>query len=378
MKSIVSPSGLIIGVIAVSMSCMAFIGCSREVLTESRATPVRTLRIEPVSQSSVNRYSAVINAISQVDLVFKGGGFVEKISQKTDAKGASRLIAPGDSIRAGEVLAVVRQKDYADILMQAEGQVAQAEAYATRAKSDFERATRLLASASMTLSTWDGAKAANDSALAALESAQGKLSEAKTAQYDSSLRAPFDGVVIKRNIELGALVGPSLPAMVVANISETKAVFGVPDSVVGKLKIGQLVEVRIESINTTLQAKISSISPSADVSSRLFPVEIMLPNPGMTIKPGFIVSIRVDSEPKQVGVVIPLMSIVQTDTSVKSFSVFKAKSRDKKLIAAQCEVVLGEVVGNNINVLKGLEIGDTVVTFGASELKEGDVLVLVP
>jgi hypothetical protein len=72
------------------------------------------------------------------------------------------------------------------------------------------------------------------------------------------------------------------------------------------------------------------------------------------------------------------MSIVQTDTSAKSFSVFKAKSRYKKLIAAQCEVVLGEVVGNNINVLKGLEIGDTVVTFGASELKEGDVLVLVP
>lgn len=378
MKSIVSPSGLIIGVTAVSMSCMAFVGCSREVLTESRSTPVRTLRIEPVSQSSVNRYSAVINAISQVDLVFKSGGFVEKISQKTDAKGASRLIAPGDSIRAGEVLAVVRQKDYADILTQAEGQVAQAEAYATRAKSDFERATRLLASASMTLSTWDGAKAANDSALAALESAQGKLSEAKTAQYDSSLRAPFDGVVIKRNIELGALVGPSLPAMVVANISETKAVFGVPDSIVGKLKIGQLVEVRIESVNTTLQAKISSISPSADVSSRLFPVEIMLHNPGMIIKPGFIVSIRVDSEPKQIGVVIPLMSIVQTDTSAKSFSVFKAKSRDKKLIAAQCEVVLGEVVGNNINVLKGLEIGDTVVTFGASELKEGDVLVLVP
>jgi hypothetical protein len=41
-------------------------------------------------------------------------------------------------------------------------------------------------------------------------------------------------------------------------------------------------------------------------------------------------------------------------------------------------VVLGEIIGNNINIIKGLEVGDTVVTFGASELKEGDLLVLVP
>lgn len=378
MKSIVSPSRLIIGVITVSLSCMVFIGCRHEVVTESRSTPVRMLRVEPVVQAGANRYSAVINAISQVDLVFKGGGFVEEIIQKTDSSGVSRLIGPGDKILAGEVLATVRQKDYADVIIQAEGQAAQAEAYATRAKSDFERASKLLASSSITLSTWDGARAAKDSAVAALESARGKLSEAKTAQYDSSLRAPFDGVVIRRNIELGALVGPSSPAMVVANISETKAVFGVPDSIVGKFKIGQVVEVRIESVNATIQAKITSISPSADISSRLFPIEITLPNPGMTIKPGFIVSIRVNGDPIQAGVVIPLMSIVQTNGSSQSFSVFKAKSSGKKLIAIRSEVVLGEIIGNNINIIKGLEVGDTVVTFGASELKEGDLLVLVP
>src|SRR5436309_1700776 len=124
-----------------------FSSCHRhDASAEASPTPVRVVVLAGTDINPAGlRYSASILPNAQVALLFKSGGYVEKISERKDSKGKSRLIGPGDTVEKGEVLASVRQSDYAERVMQGEGQVAQAQAAFDKSSSDFTRASNLFA-----------------------------------------------------------------------------------------------------------------------------------------------------------------------------------------------------------------------------------------
>src|SRR5262249_33230164 len=152
--------------------------------------------------SSGYRYSANIAANAQVTLAFKSAGYVDSIQQRKGADGRIRPLETGDKIAEGEVLARVRESEYADRLKQATAQLAQAQSASDHSNEDFARAAKLLASASMTKSEYDGVLARRDSDAAALENARAALAQSTTALKDCSVISPMNGVVLDRNIEL--------------------------------------------------------------------------------------------------------------------------------------------------------------------------------
>ena len=107
------------------------------------------------------------------------------------------------------MLAVVRQQDYLDKVQQAKAQLARSQAEYDKAKLTFDRTSALYASQSATKPDYDSAQAQLASTTASVSGAQAQVSEANVALAYCELRAPFSGWVVKRNIDLGTLVGPA-------------------------------------------------------------------------------------------------------------------------------------------------------------------------
>src|SRR5215467_11457356 len=269
----------ILALSSIALYAVTLIGCSKAESEPRAITPVRTALVQEISTGSETRYSANIVANAQVDLAFKSGGYVESIRRVRGADGQFRNVDIGDWVTRGTVLAVVRQKDYSDTREQARAQLARAQADYDHAKLNFDRTSNLYSAQSATKPEYDSAKAQNDSAIAGLNNAKATLAQAETALGDSSLRAPFDGWVVKRNVELGALVGPSTASFTVADTRSVRAVFGVPDNAMSKVKLGQRQAILTDVFPQSFQGQVTAISPSADPKSRVYSVEVTIPNP---------------------------------------------------------------------------------------------------
>ncbi len=92
-------------------------------------------------------------------------------------------------------------------------------------------------------------------------------------------------------MDIGALVGPSVAGFTIADTHSVKAVFGVPDTAMGRVKLGQRQAVTTDVFPRPSPGVITAISPAADPKSRVYSVEVTLPNPRNQLKSGMIASL---------------------------------------------------------------------------------------
>lgn len=365
---------------AIAASLLLLGGCNRGSAVANPPTPVRVASVA-VSEADLGlRYSANIVAAAEVHLAFKSGGYVESLAQQKAADGRPGPLEAGDSVKTGEVLATVRQAEYADKVTQAKAQLAQAQAAFERSNLDFQRAANLFSSESMTKSQYDAAKASNDANAAALESAKAALSQADTALADCKLRSPLNGWVVQRNVEVGSLVGSGTVGFVLADTHVVKAVFGVPDTIIEHVHLGDRQVITTISIPGEIQGRVTSISPAADPKSRVFSVEVTIPNTDNQLKSGMIATLALGNgsqKSRQPPLVVPLSAVVRSTKMPGGFAVFVVGETDGKPVARERAVTVGETIGNNIAVVQGLQAGEQIVSVGASEIKDGDQVVVV-
>src|SRR5262249_21806593 len=180
------------------------------------------------------------------------------IQQRKGADGRIRPLESGDTISQGEVLARVRESEYSDRVKQAAAQLAQAQSAAEHSQQDFARATKLLATDSITKSDYDSVKARHDSDAAVLENAKAALTQATTALNDCAIRSPINGWVLERSVEVGTLANTGTAAFVVADIHLVKAAFGVPDTTVSLARLGDPQTITTSSLNGEFHERVTS------------------------------------------------------------------------------------------------------------------------
>ena len=354
-------------------------GCKHRERIASDPTPVRVSPAGTLVESGGLRYSANVEAITQVTLAFKSAGFVDRIVQRKGADGRMRILQVGDRVSQGETLAHVRESDYADAVNSAKAQVDQAQANYEKAKLDFERASNLYKSDSYTKVQYDGAKAALDAGAASVESAKSAWQQARTGLSDTSLRSPLNGWVLSRSVEIGALVGSGTQAFVLADTHLVKAVFGVPDTRVGFAKLGAAQSVTTSSLPDEFRGRITSISPSADPKSRVFSVEVTIPNRDDRLKPGMIATLTLGAvKLERPTTVVPLSAVVRSSEHADGFAVFVVSKQGEKNVASERIVEIGETLGNAISILKGISPGEPVVVTGGTLIKNGDEVKVIP
>ena len=406
------------------------IGCKTKA-QEKTVKPVKAKTVETHSGTSSVRYSASIRPSSQVEIAFKVGGYVESIK---NAEG--RHIQAGDVVMKGAVLAGLRQSDYAAKVNEARSQTGEArstldtnnaqlkeaitavetsraqlrdsEAALTRARLDFERAEALFATQSITKPDYDAAKERFQVSTAKFEAAKAQLAvaEAKvnTARFqigvaesrvktteatvytasiplgDAQLRAPMSSVVIERKIEIGQLVSTGTSAFVLADLSSVKAAFGVPDLALQNFKIGDSLTMTTDAApGTEFTGHISRISPAADQSSRVFDVEVTIPNPQGVLKPGMIASMVVNESGVTTEVpVVPLTSITRSKADPNAYAVLVIEEAAGRHIARLRTVTLGESYGNSVAISSGVKPGEIVITTGVTQVADGEEVRVMP
>jgi RND family efflux transporter MFP subunit len=363
---------------------------------------VRTGIVELQQDRESNKYSADIAPDTQVDLAFRVSGYVQSI-----LKIHGRNVQEGDAVTTGTVLARVRTTDYTAKLSEAHSQVAdaqaavsaaraqlaEAEAAMVKADQDFERARSLFESKSLTKPDLDAARAQRDAAHARVDAAraqiesmeaktggaEGQRTEAETALSDTSLRAPFSGIVLARRIEEGALVGAGAPVFTLADVRRVKVLMGVPDVSLGNFHLGATLPVTVEAVpQAAFNGRITAISPAADPKGRVFSVELTIGNPKAVLKPGMIASVAVTASNAPAIAAVPLSAVVEATQDADRYAVFVVQRQDGKTIARRQKVTLGEVKGNRIAVRAGLVAGQRIVVSGGSLLTDGQAVVEIP
>jgi multidrug efflux system membrane fusion protein len=335
--------------------------------------------VQTIDVGNPAKYSASIVPNTQVDLAFQSSGYLDHIRQVPSAGGGMRNIDQGDWVKKGTVLAIVRQQNYKDKLDQAKAQLARAEAEYEKAKLSFDRVSSLYSTHSATKPDLDSAQAQLDGTAASVSGAKAQISEAQVALDDCSLRAPFDGQVMKRTVDVGSFVGPATNGFTIANTQLVKAIFGVPDTSIARVRTGQRLMILTDAFSQPFPGRVTVISPSADPKSRVFSVEVTIANPRDELKSGMIASLALDGErlPQSV-LAVPLSAVVRDPRGASGFAVMIAEG-DAEIESARLQAVeVGDVYGNMVAMNRGIQSGERVITTGVSLIRDGDQVRVIP
>ena len=212
-----------------------------------------------------------------------------------------------------------------------------------------------------------------------MTTAQAALNQAQQALADCQLRAPMDSTVLSRNIEIGTLAAAGSQAFTLGDIHLVKAVFGVPDTRLSAIKLGNKQNVLTETYPQEFTGKVTSISPQADQKSRTFQVEVTIPNEKELLKAGMVATLDLGQTSLQRPVlVVPLSAIVSASDGTKSFSVFVVTGEPGKETAHRRAVQPGAAYGNKVAVTIGIALGDRVISNGATIVIDGQAVRVIP
>jgi RND family efflux transporter MFP subunit len=353
--------------------------CKQQNAAQTLPLPVHTALVQAVAVGNGAKYSASIVPYAQVTLAFQSGGYVDSIRQVKSPSGGMRNIDQGDWVQKGTVLAVVRQQEYLDKVQQAKAQLNRAQAEYEKAKLSFDRVSALYGSQSATKPDYDSAQAQLASTTASVSGAQAELSQANVALAYCSLQAPFNGWIVSRNVDLGTLVGPATNGFTLADTHWVKAVFGVPDTSIGRVRLGQHLDISTDALPTPYAGRVSAISLSADPKSRVFSVEVTIPNPHNRLKSGMIASLALDgSQLPQSVLAVPLSAVIRDPNRANNFAVMVAEGGGDTQTARLRAVELGDIYGNMIAAKGGLNSGESVITSGVGLIRSGDQVRVIP
>jgi RND family efflux transporter MFP subunit len=365
-------AGLLFATVAVTS------GCHEPTKVAAKSpTPVHLVDVTSYSPSEDLRYSASVLPFAEATLSFKSAGYVTQIKSVVAADGRRRDIGSGDYVSRGTVLAQIRHQDLKNNLDQAAAALSFAQAQHAEATKDYDRAKILYASDSLTKPDFDRAQAKFDSTLAAVDQADASLHQAQLAFADADLTAPFSGYIISRNIELGNLAAPGTPAFTIADTSAVKIGFGVPDYAVRRLRLGQQFSIQLQDDPKVYNGRVTSIAASADDKNRVFAIEVTVPNPTASLKPGMIASLSLAGVHKAPIPSVPLSAVVADPASPGHYALFVAREEGSKWVVHLREVRLGETHESDV-AIDGVSPGEKVVATGAAGLKDGDFIQVIP
>lgn len=239
-----------------------------------------------------------------------------------------------------------------------EAEANEARANAERSEAAFKRAQELKAKQLISMTDYDAARANYDVDVARLLSSRAKLSK-------TVIRAPFDGYVGLRRINVGdyATVGQELVDVV--KLDPLRVDFSVPEILLPKVMPQQNVNVTVDAYpNEVFIGRITAVSPKSDVRGHNLEVRASLPNTDLKLRPGLFVRVRVSLGVTSDALLIPEQAIWPIGQDKTVYIVLDGK-------AQQRVVRLGERRPGTVEILSGLAAGDRVVIAGQQKLRDG-------
>jgi RND family efflux transporter MFP subunit len=279
----------------------------------------------------------------------------------------------GSRIKAKDILVKLDDVDYTLALNEAHANLAAAQAKLTASENAFERAKKLLPAKAITPELYDRAEAEYRSSQALVSQLKVVVDIARQRLGKTIVKAPFDGFVTKRFVELGQNVTIGDPVMGIADMETMRVRIHINEQDYVHLDKDDPVTVVVEAFSDQpFPGRVDKIGIKADARTNTFEVEVLLDNPRIAIKAGMTARVSIQTEIISATVMIPQNSVLFREDRKE---VYVIEDTNK---AAAREVKLGRMEGASVQIRQGLVPGDRLVVSGAQFLKSGDEVIIAP
>jgi len=333
------------------------------------------------------------------------------LRSQTEGEILSLSVDVGDAVSQGQSLGQVDDRLLVAALRQAEAELAsrrsavaeaeaevsdvqaqadQAQVQLAQARADAERFRQLAAEGATTTQQAEQAQTAELAAEQALRSAQERVrtrqqavaaaraqveaqlatvAEVRQRRAFSNLNAPISGTVMERLRQSGDLVRPGEDILRLGDFSGIKVVVPVSELDLGSVAVGQSVQVQLDAFpDRPFSGEVRRISPAADPTARLVPVEIYVPNGDRRITSGLLARVTFQSGPQN-RVIVPERALELTEEGAEPTVFVLDPSGDEPVVMAR-SVEVGDRANGNVEILNGIEPGETLVVRSSGPLTD--------
>jgi membrane fusion protein, multidrug efflux system len=346
-------------VLAAGLIITACGGSDRSAAAASDAaagTPARIINVEVLEVGS-EAFAEYVNITGTAEAE-------RAVTLSSEESGVIRalLVQRGQAVRAGQPIARID-----DSVLRP--QYEQARAEAALARETFERQQRL----------WEqdriGTELSYLRARAAAETSAAQERVLAARLECTIVRAPIDGMLDDRFVEVGTLVGPGTPIARVVDASTIKVVGGVPERHALQIRQGGQARVTFDHIaDREFAGTTRFVGTALNEQNRTFPVEIALPNTTGLLKPGMVAKIAVRRSTLDEALLVPREAVLRAEDG---YIVYVVVDQDGTTVAETRAVTLGAASGGRVVVEHGVQAGDRVVVVGQQQVAGGDVVRIV-
>jgi membrane fusion protein, multidrug efflux system len=334
-------------------------GCKGEAaaIQEQIVRPVKVALVAPATQGRSLTYSGVVRPRIESALGFRVPGKI-----------VARVVNVGDRVEVGQVIARLDETDLRLAETAARAAVVAARSRRDMANDNLKRANVLLPKAIISQAAHDTRRNELDAAAAALESAEAQLRQAVNAVGYATLKADKAGIVTSVTSEPGQVVGAGQAIVSLAQSGETEIAVAVPEQDATRLSIGQPVKASLWAgpLRDSVDGRIREIAGQADPASRTYAVRISVERPPQAMRLGMTATVALTLEENIAPVLVPLTALTESDGGTVAF-VVDAVSK----VVRKTAVDVGGVGENSVQIVRGLQIGDMVVSAGVQFLRDG-------
>ncbi|MEI7507956.1 MAG: efflux RND transporter periplasmic adaptor subunit [Flavobacterium sp.] len=243
-------------------------------------------------------------------------------------------------------------------------QLANAENQFALAKTTFERQKNL----------WDkkiGSEIQFLQAQTQMVSAQKSVAQIKAQLAKTVIKAPFNGTIDEVYVEKGQVVSPNAQGLMrIVNLGNMYVSTTIPETYIGKLKVGTEVDVFLTSLNKTYKGKVRQVGNFINPSNRSFGIEVAVPNPENLLRPNQVAKLKIIDYVSKNAIVVPT-NVVQEEGKGNKFVYIATQINGKTGIAKKAVVKIGKSSDNVTEIVSGLSAKDIIVTEGVNTISEG-------
>jgi len=336
-------------VFMVLMALLLIHGCSGKVPGGEAGVPISVVsqQIGKISIDQEVLASGNVEGRKTVKLGFLVAGKINYIA-----------VGEGEMIAAGQLLASLDPENYRIAKEMADANLDQVQDEYNRLSMMYDRKS---------ISESDFSKVSNRLKAAR---AQQKLQNKNLA--DTKLYSPITGVLLKKGVEVGEIIGSGLQIFAVSDISVIRVNASIPESDLRQIKIGSDAAVYLSSLDATFSGKVVEIGSLAEPTTRSFSARIELKNPRLIIRPGMTAELKILTGRKTDIIAVPGEAVLR-DLDNSSF-VFIADRAKKQ--AFKRKIALGRITGNSVEVTSGIAPGEWIIVGGQHKLNDGSAIEL--
>ncbi len=332
-----------VAVLPAVVVAFALAGCgskherAKETTTDLSTAQVRVQTVENKSRTTTEEVVGTVQAKLRATLESKLSGRIENMP-----------VVLGEKVQKGQLIARLDAGEIAARLEQAQASLEEAE-------RDCKRTSALFEQQSATLADYDSAQARQ-------QIAQGALAEAKAMMGYVEILSPFDGVVTKKWANVGDLATPGKPLVEMEDPSQLRLQADVPDVIAAHVHQGARMAVEVDALKKELIGTVVEISPVADPVTHTFGVKVDLPSTPGLMSGQFA---RLEAPVGESQALLVPESAVVARGQLEVLFVVADRHAQLRLVKT------GRNTDGKVEILSGLDAGDSVVIDGASQLTDG-------